>query len=73
SPLEIARMQGAAKEGCLSTPPATPIAAAAPPAAAPAPPPAAAPAPPAAPAPSGKSLSPLELARQQGAFKGGKG
>ena len=69
SPLEIARMQDAGKEGCLSTP--APVASAAAPAA---PTPAAAtpsaPAP-AAPAPApGKKLSPLELARQQGAFKG---
>jgi hypothetical protein len=68
SPLEIARAQGAAKEGCLTSPAApapTPVAgAAAPPAAAPA----------SAPAPAGgKKLSPLEQARQQGAFKGGKG
>jgi hypothetical protein len=72
SPLEIARMQDAGKDSCLSAPtPAASAPAVAPPAAAPA----AAPAP-AAPAPappSGKKLSPLELARQQGAFKGNKG
>jgi hypothetical protein len=75
SPLEIARAQGAAKEGCLTSPAApapTPVAGAAAPTPPTAAPPAAAPA--SAPAPAGgKKLSPLEQARQQGAFKGGKG
>jgi hypothetical protein len=68
SPLEIARMQDGSKESCLSAP--APAAAATPAPAAPAAPAPAAstPAP-----PSGKKLSPLELARQQGAFKGDKG
>jgi hypothetical protein len=70
SPLEIARMQGAAKEGCLTAPSATPTAAATAPTPAAAAPPTPSPAPPAAAPAGGKKLSPLELARQQGAFKG---
>jgi hypothetical protein len=67
-------MQGARKAGGA---PAPAPAAAAPPveAAAPAPPaePAAKPTPAPTAATSGQKLSPLELARQQGAFKGDKG
>jgi hypothetical protein len=71
SPLEIARMQGAAQGECLSTPAAAAAApAVTPPAPAAAAPPASAPTPPPA---SGQKLSPLELARQQGAFKGNQG
>jgi hypothetical protein len=68
SPLEIARKQDGGDQGeCLSTP----VPAATGPQTAVNPPAATSPAP-AAPkntAPSGKKLSPLELARQQGAFK----
>lgn len=69
SPLELARQQGAAKQGGAAPAPVASEPAAAP-AEAPAPPAAAPVAEKKPEAPAGKKLSPLELARQQGAFKG---
>src|SRR5205823_6171438 len=77
SPLELARLQGAAKSGGgAAKPQATAVAAAVPAAEVAAPAkvvekPVAQVKPP-APAASGQPMSILELARQQGAFKGGK-
>jgi len=75
SPLELARQQGAAKKGGAAPAAAPAPQAVAPAEPAPVEPPAAVneapavPESPSAPPASGKKLSPLELARQQGAFK----